>query len=243
MMQKLLSYLLSPIYWIVFLFTMGIFHPIQWICYYVFGPNTHRRSVEFLNLLLIYELYIVNIKIKTVGLEALDKNKRYLILANHQSMADIPPIIYYLRKTHPKLVGKKELGKGIPSISFNVNHGGGYLIDRKNRASALQVLHEAGLELASKVASVMIFPEGTRSKDGRPLPWRIGGISQILNANETVDILPISINGTWRIYRHKWVLPFGSDYQVYYHPTHHWAGEDIKSSLKKIETQVNQLAG
>ena len=60
-----------------------------------------------------------------------------MIVANHQSMNDIPPIIWYLRKHHPKFVSKMELGKGIPSVSYNLVHGGSVLIDRKNSKQAI----------------------------------------------------------------------------------------------------------
>ena len=51
-------------------------------------------------------------------------------------MYDISPIMWYLRKHHVKFVAKKELGKGIPSVSYNLRHGGSILIDRKKPTSS-----------------------------------------------------------------------------------------------------------
>ena len=61
----------------------------------------------------------------------------YIIVCNHQSLYDIPPLIWYLRQIHPKFISKKELGRGIPSVSFNLRHGGSLLIDRAKAKDAL----------------------------------------------------------------------------------------------------------
>ena len=67
-----------------------------------------------------------------------------IIVSNHQSMNDIPPIIWYMRKYHPKFVSKIELGKGIPSVSYNLRHGGSALIDRKDSKQALVAIARFG---------------------------------------------------------------------------------------------------
>ena len=76
-----------------------------------------------------------------------------IIVTNHQSMYDIPPLIWYLRKYHPKFVSKKELGKGIPSVSFNLRHGGSALIDRKDRRQARAELERLGAYIEKRGAA------------------------------------------------------------------------------------------
>ena len=70
----------------------------------------------------------------------LPEDKPLIFVANHQGLYDIIGIGWLLRKYHPKYVSKLELGKGIPSVSYNLNHGGSVLIDRKDPKQALPAL-------------------------------------------------------------------------------------------------------
>jgi 1-acyl-sn-glycerol-3-phosphate acyltransferase len=74
---------------------------------------------------------ILGTKISFEITTALPEDRPLIFVANHQSTYDIPPLIWHLRKYHPKFISKIELGKGIPSVSFNLRHGGSILIDRK----------------------------------------------------------------------------------------------------------------
>src|SRR5690606_23361031 len=99
-----------------------------------------------------------------------------IIVANHQSMYDIIAIIWYMRRFHPKFVSKKELGKGIPSVSFNLRHGGSVLIDRKDPKQAVPVIKGLGQYIEKHTRSAFIFPEGTRSKNGKPKEFAQTGV-------------------------------------------------------------------
>jgi 1-acyl-sn-glycerol-3-phosphate acyltransferase len=94
---------------------------------------------------------------------SIPNNVPIIIVANHQSMWDIPPIIWFMRKYHPKFISKIELGKGIPSISYNLKHGGSVLIDRKNPRQAAGEIIKIARYVSEHNRSVVIFPEGTRS--------------------------------------------------------------------------------
>ena len=65
--------------------------------------------------------------------------KPLIIVANHQSTYDIPPIIWYLKKFHPKFISKKQLGRGIPGVSYNLRNGGSVLIDRSRPKESIRV--------------------------------------------------------------------------------------------------------
>ena len=77
---------------------------------------------------------------KFENIESVPKNVPIIFVSNHQSMYDIIAMIWYLRRFHCKFVSKKELGKGIPSISFNLRHGGSVLIDRKDPKQAIPAI-------------------------------------------------------------------------------------------------------
>jgi 1-acyl-sn-glycerol-3-phosphate acyltransferase len=78
-------------------------------------------------------------------------------------MYDIIGIIWYLRRFHTKFVSKKELGKGIPSVSFNLRHGGSVLIDRKDPKQAIPAIKGLSEYIEKHKRSAVIFPEGTRA--------------------------------------------------------------------------------
>lgn len=127
------------------------------------------------------------------------QDRPLIIVTNHQSMYDIPPIIWYMRKHHPKFVSKKELGKGIPSVSFNLRHGGSALIDRKDGAQALTEIAKLGQYIEKYNRSAVIFPEGTRSRDGNPKPFKPAGLKTLLKSAPSAWIVPISINNSWKL--------------------------------------------
>src|SRR5690606_20387554 len=123
-MKKILAYPLTVIYFIFFGITLVVFHPIQWICFNLFGYKAHKLSVDWLQFFLLRCLNILGTRFTFINPYDIDTNQPLIIVANHQSMYDISPITWYMRKHHPKFISKKELGKGIPSVSYNLRHGG-----------------------------------------------------------------------------------------------------------------------
>jgi len=117
-----------------------VFHPIQLICYKIWGYDAHRKSVSTLNWFLMKtQLPLFNtfdFKFK----EELPVGPSYIFVSNHQSMFDIPPLIYYLRNYHAKFIAKKELAKGIPSISLNLRIGENCAINRKDARQSIAAL-------------------------------------------------------------------------------------------------------
>lgn len=119
-------------------------------------------------------------------------------MANHQSMYDIPPIIWYMRNFHAKFISKQELGKGIPSVSFNLRHGGSVLIDRKDPKQAVPAISNFAKFIAHNSYSAVIFPEGTRSRNGVPKPFQTTGLKILFKELKDGYVVPISINNSWK---------------------------------------------
>ncbi|KPM31933.1 1-Acylglycerol-3-phosphate O-acyltransferase [Croceitalea dokdonensis DOKDO 023] len=130
------------------------------------------------------------------------ENRPLIIVTNHQSMYDIPPIIWYMRKYHPKFVAKKELGKGIPSVSFNLRHGGSALIDRKDGRQAITEIGKLGTYIEKHKRAAVIFPEGTRSRNGHPKPFKPMGLKMLMRKAPSALIVPITINNSWKLLRY-----------------------------------------
>ena len=117
-------------------------------------------------------------------------------------MYDIPALIWFLKKYHVKFISKIELTKGIPSISFNLKYGGGANIDRKDSKQAISEIIKLGRRMKDNTWSTMIFPEGTRSKDGHVKPFQVGGIATLLKIVPNALIVPVAIENSWKILKY-----------------------------------------
>lgn len=200
-MQKILSYPLSIVFYLFLGLSLVIFHPIQWICLNVFGYQAHKKSVDVLQWFLMRSANVLGTTFSCKGEEKIPLNQPIIYVANHQSMYDIVMIIWFLRKTHPKFVSKKELGKGIPSVSFNLKHGGSVLIDRKDPKQALPAIRSLGQYIQKFNRSAVIFPEGTRSKNGSPKRFAENGVKMLCKFAPEAYVVPLTINNSWKLFR------------------------------------------
>ena len=181
---------------------MLIFHPIQWICLKTGGYHAHKKSVDIFNWFLLRCLNILGTTFTIENDYDIPVDRTCIFVSNHQGMYDIPPIIWHFRKHHPKFVSKKELGHGIPSISFNLRHGGSVLIDRKNRRESLLKMSQFGDYLKETKRSAVIFPEGTRSRTGAPKEFRKNGMMMLFKKLPDAVVVPITINNSWKLFKH-----------------------------------------
>ncbi|MBC2710141.1 MAG: 1-acyl-sn-glycerol-3-phosphate acyltransferase [Desulfosarcina sp.] len=139
-------------------------------------------------------LWVSRVKVTVTGAEKLDPDRSYIYMPNHQSNADIPLLLGQL-PVQFRWLAKAELFK-IP-IFGRAMRGVGYIsIDRSNRKSAFESLDRAARTIRNGT-SLLIFPEGTRSRDGRILPFKKGGF--VLSVDSGVPVVPIIIKGTRHI--------------------------------------------
>lgn len=120
---------------------------------------------------------------------------RYIVVSNHQSTADIAILPWALRTLNVKFVAKEELGRWIPTVSMALRHWGSALISRQGTRGDITRMKTMARELAGWDASVVIFPEGTRSRDGRLLPYKSGAV-RIVTKEAALPLLPVAIDGT-----------------------------------------------
>lgn len=201
-MNKLFGYLLSPLHYIFFFLYLLIFQPIQWLSLKLGGYSTHKKSVDVLNFFLVSSYYLLGTRVSFYNSQNLPKNRSIIFVANHQSMYDIPPLIWFLRKYHVKFISKIELTKGIPSISFNLKYGGGANIDRKDSKQSIIEIARLGERMKKNTWGAVIFPEGTRSKNGKMKDFQIGGIATLLKKAPDALIVPIAIENSWKLVQH-----------------------------------------
>jgi 1-acyl-sn-glycerol-3-phosphate acyltransferase len=201
-MKKFLGYFLSPIAILYFFLVLCIFHPLQWLSYRLGGYSAHKKSVDLLNFFLTSSVYILGNTVTFVNKQNLPTGRPIVFLANHQSMLDIPPLIWFLRKYHAKFISKIELTRGIPSISYNLKYGGGANINRKDHRQSITELVKFGNRMEANKWSAVIFPEGTRSKDGKLKTFQVGGIATILKKCPDALLVPIAITDSWKMVRY-----------------------------------------
>ena len=237
--MKILSHILTPVFGLAFYAILLIFHPLQWIGYNVFGSKGHQKVVDLLNWFLVKALLLLGIVVRFKNDQNIPENTTMVFVSNHQSMFDIPPIIWYLRKHVPKFVSKKELGKGIPSISYNLKYGGAALIDRKDRNQAIRELEKFAKRINQNKWSAAIFPEGTRSRDGKPKPFAYGGLKTIFSHNPEAYVVPITINNSWKIFRYgKYPLGVFSPLTIEVHEPISLKETDLKEVLERTEKVI-----
>ncbi|HEX8563909.1 MAG TPA: lysophospholipid acyltransferase family protein [Flavobacterium sp.] len=207
-MQKIISYPISFVAVVLFLLVLVVFHPIQWICFNVFGYQAHKKSVDYLNWCLLRVGHLLGTTYDVVNRKMVPQNVPVIFVANHQSLYDIIAIIWFFRTNHPKFVSKKELGSGIPSVSFNLKHGGSVLIDRKDPKQAIPVIKKLSEYIEKYKRSAVIFPEGTRSRTGAPKEFATSGLKILCKYAPSAYVVPISINNSWKMVKYGF-FPLG----------------------------------
>jgi 1-acyl-sn-glycerol-3-phosphate acyltransferase len=238
-MQKLISYPISIIYYLCFGLTLVIFHPIQWVCFRIFGYQAHKKSVDYLNLFLVGCTRIVGTTYKFTNVETVPKGVPIIFVSNHQSMYDIIAMIWFLRRFHCKFVSKKELGKGIPSVSYNLRNGGSALIDRKDPKQAIPEIKKLGDYIEANNRSAVIFPEGTRSKTGQPKPFSQTGLKILCKSAPSAYVVPVSINNSWKMVKFGFFpLGLGNRLTFVMHKPLKVSEYDFNDLIEKAESAV-----
>jgi len=238
-MQKLISYPLSFIVLILVLLTLVIFHPIQWICLHVFGYQAHKKSVDYLNFILLQIVIILGTTFSFENRERVPEGVPVIFVANHQSLYDIIAMIWFLRRSHPKFVSKKELAKGIPSVSYNLRHGGSVVIDRKDPKQAIPAIKKMADYIEKHKRSAVIFPEGTRSRNGIPKEFAHTGLKILCKNAPSAHIVPISINNSWKLLKYG-TFPYGLGNHISFEVHESFAVKDFEFNeiMQKTESAI-----
>jgi 1-acyl-sn-glycerol-3-phosphate acyltransferase len=238
-MKKVLSYFLSIIFYFFYGILLLVFHVFQWVGLTFGNYKGHKLAVDVMNCTFTYLLLILGNRIKFINKYKIPKNVPLIIVANHQSMHDISPMSCYLKKYHPKFISKIELGKGYPSISFNLRHGGSVLIDRKDPRQSLTAIKEFAQYIEKNKYAAVIYPEGTRSKNGIPKRFSENGLKMLTKFAPSAYVIPVTINNCWKINRYgMFPLELGVTVSFEFHEAIQANSLDFDKLFEKVEKTI-----
>lgn len=169
-----------------------------------------------------------------IGSENIDPKQPYVIVLNHNSMVDI--LCLYKIPLVFKWVSKKEVYK-IPLVGRLLFAHGDIVINRASAKEAMQMVHDKGKEWLKRGASVAIFPEGTRSKDGEIHNFKAGAF--LLAKDAGVPILPIVLDGTTTMIKGGFWMNWKNRITIKVLPP--ISAEDVEQrSVKEIMAEVHE---
>ena len=158
-------------------------------------------------------LWATGARVEVTGLENLSRERAQIIVANHVSWYDVLALAAYTPKRY-RFVAKKELAR-IPLWGHAWVAAGHISVDRTDNQRAVASLDQAGRTILEDNSSVIIFPEGTRSRTGELQSFKKGAF--VLALHNGIDIVPTGLQGThhilardsWRIRSGRIIVRFG----------------------------------
>ena len=179
---------------------------------------------------------ILGIRLDASGIERIDKKESYVFMANHLSLID-GPLLFMLIPQFVRVLLKKEAFR-IPVIGQAMKQVDFVSVDRKGLKGGKKSIDQATRMIKEKGFSFLIFPEGTRSRDGKLQPFKRGGF--FLAINSQIPIFPVSIRGSYER------LPKGSFFAkkgkvgVMFHPPVSVQGFD-RNNLSQLMGEVRSV--
>lgn len=143
-----------------------------------------------------FNLWTAGVRVRVEGLERIDPGRAYIYMANHQSWFDIFALLGKL-PVQFRWLAKEELFR-IPVLGPAMRAAGYISVNRTDRRKSLESLNEAAQNIANGT-SVVIFPEGTRTSDGKLQDFKKGGFILALKSRQ--PIVPVSISQSYRVLR------------------------------------------
>jgi 1-acyl-sn-glycerol-3-phosphate acyltransferase len=197
-MSKVFAVIFSAWFWFELFFSSALLFPacvLIWIGTVAFDRRLlflHRMSSLWSEIVFFLNPYW---EVRVTGKEKIDPRQSYVMVSNHQSGADI--LVLFKLKVHFKWVAKWSLFF-FPFIGWNMALSR-YIALKRGRKSSINRMVEKCTEAIQEGNSVMIFPEGTRSKDGNVQPFKSGAFRIALETR--VPVLPIALMGTSKAIR------------------------------------------
>ena len=238
-MKKVVDWIFTIPFLIAFGLTLAIFEPIARIAR-LFGLRPMEITMGVMQRILLLVFRIGGTRLAVERSPLVLPRTAYILVSNHQSLFDVPIFGGLLFSNYPKYISKRELGRWLPAVSFNLTHGGNALIDRGDPRQAREAIRALGKAAEERNVAVVIFPEGTRSRDGRLKSFRSGGFTELLVAAPSLPVVPVTIDGAWKLLRYKlFPVPFGTKVRVRFSdPMSRTEDEDPAAILSRAHAAI-----
>lgn len=185
---------------------------------------------------------VLGMNLEVYGIEGINKKSAYVFMANHLSIID-GPLLFMVIPQYVRVLLKKEVFR-IPIIGQGMRHVEFIPVDRKTLIGGKRSIDKASRLIKEKGYSFLIFPEGTRSRDGKIQPFKRGGFFLALNTQ--VPIVPVTIKGTYEL------MPRGSFFvkrgkiRVFFHsplPAQGFDRSYLPQLINKVQETIHSGLG
>jgi len=197
------------------------------------GYTAHAIARGWARLILV----VTRVRVTVEGLQHLEPGRTYVFVANHQSLFDIP-VLFWSLPFQLRIIAKESLGR-FPVIGAHLKRSGHMLVDR-SRPDRAGIFGWAG-RLTRDGLSLIVFPEGTRSRDGRVQPFKGGSFYLAMQAG--LPLVPLSVVGSRHVMRKGEVTARPGRVSLVIHPPIHTRPSDAPaaSEVRALAEQVRQV--
>src|SRR5947209_12564153 len=154
--------------------------------------SSGRLQMRCAHLWARFLLWVSGVHVRVEGLEHIDRNGSYVFIANHLSYMDTPVVLAHV-PVQFRFLAKRGLFQ-IPFLGQHLSRAGHIPVPREDPRAAVKTLQLAAEAVVNKKISLLIFPEGGRSRDGRLRPFKEGAVYIAVKAS--VPLVPITLLGT-----------------------------------------------
>ena len=175
-------------------------------------------------------LLTTGVRVRASGLERLEPGGTYVFVANHQSIYDIP-ILFWSLPFQLRIIAKESLGR-IPFLGWHLRRAGHMLVDRRHPGRRI---FSWASSLPARGLSLIVFPEGTRSRDGRVARFKGGSFYLALEAG--LPVVPISVIGSRHVMLKGRLTAYPGEVRLVIHEpidTRGLAGSDAKEFGERV---------
>jgi 1-acyl-sn-glycerol-3-phosphate acyltransferase len=225
---------LGTYFWITMLITLLVY-PVYHLLNLLSGKLASQFLMHGTRIWAKHLLFMAGIKMNVHGKKNIPESDKVCFISNHQSYLDIPVMDALVRK-QLGFVAKKELNN-VPVLNLWMPAMGCVLIDRKKPSKSLYKTRKR-IEKIERGKPLFIFPEGTRSKNGKLGKFKTGSIGFLLQNH--IWIVPVTINGTFRLLEKEKKIKKGT-IDVHIHPP--YFSSQVNMNHKEFAQKLESIIG
>ncbi|MBI9101716.1 MAG: 1-acyl-sn-glycerol-3-phosphate acyltransferase [Spirochaetales bacterium] len=183
------------VFWVTLILLSVFFIPLGFLNLFKLKKSEEKFLIWMTAAWSKFMFFVAGQKFEFEGMEKIPEHNRICFVANHQSYGDIPMVMGFMGK-RVGFIAKKELNR-VPILNFWIRAIHCIFIDRGQGRQALRAI-ETGMEQITMGYPKVLFPEGTRAKNGKMKKFKAGGLQMAVRYD--ITIVPITINGLFRCF-------------------------------------------